>query len=88
MKNIPTFEEFINENINEASFTENMNKDTLEIYQNYAKLIDVTSKDSINSHEALRKALDSDESVQKSSQKRLLQQALSWAMTFAIEQER
>jgi hypothetical protein len=88
MKSIPTFEEFVNENINEASFTENMNKDTLEIYQNYAKLIDVTNKDGINSHEALRKALDSDESVQKSSQKRLLQQALSWAMTFAIEQER
>jgi hypothetical protein len=88
MKNIPTFEDFINENINEASFTENMSKETLEVYRKYAKLIDVSDPNAINSHKKLGDTITMDPDFINNKQKQLLQRALNWAMTFAIEQER
>jgi hypothetical protein len=78
----------VNESLNEASFVENMNAEALEIYRKYVKLIDVTDKNAINSHDKLNKELSNDEDFQKCAQKSIVQKALNWAITFAIEQER
>jgi len=85
MKHIHTYESFLNEG---SSFTEDMNTDALEIYRKYVKLIDVTDKNAINTHDKLNKELSNDEAFKKCSQKATVQKALNWAITFSLEQER
>jgi len=88
MKYVRTFEQFINEkytHINEASFTEDMDSDTLELYREYRKQID---NNDITDHGTLDKALKNDTNVRKNKQKRLLQKALAWVITFNQRMER
>ena len=88
MKYVRTFEQFINEkytHINEASFTEAMDSDTLELYREYRKQID---NNDITDHGTLDKALKNDTNVRKNKQKRLLQKALAWVITFNQRMER
>lgn len=89
MKHIQTFDSFLNEaNLNEAYFTETMNNEALRIYRKYIDLIDVTDKNAINSRDKLNKELANDEEFQNCVQKLVVQKALNWGITFAIEQER
>lgn len=74
--------------LNEASFTDQMNPDTLGLYREYVSKIDISDRNAINNHQVLDSVMAKDPRVQKNNQKRLLQQALGWAITFAQEMER
>jgi hypothetical protein len=74
--------------LKEASFTSQMNPDTLELYREYTQKIDIFDRNAINNHQVLDSVMAKDPRVQKNNQKRLLQQALGWAITFAQEMER
>lgn len=71
-----------------ASFTKTMTPETNELYSEYVRKIDMQDPSALNTHEALKKALESDPRYQESNQQFLLQTALGWAMTFAQEMER
>ena len=81
-------ESLLDESLNEAYFTETMNNEALRIYRKYIDLIDVTDKNAINSRDKLNKELANDEEFQNCVQKLVVQKALNWGITFAIEQER
>ena len=74
--------------IKEASFDEQMSTETKALYAEYSQKIDVMDRTAIYNHALLDKALMADPRFQKSSQKRLLQRALGWAITYAQEMER
>ena len=74
--------------IKEASFDDQMSTETKALYAEYSQKIDIMDRTAIYNHALLDKALMADPRVQKSSQKRLLQRALGWAITFAQEMER
>jgi hypothetical protein len=74
--------------LKEASFTDQMNPDTRKLYGEYIKNIDIFDSNKISNHQKLGDVMNKDPRVQKNSQKRLLQQALGWAITFAQEMER
>lgn len=74
--------------IKEGSFTDQMNPDTRKLYSEYIQNIDIFNSNKINNHQKLSDAMAKDPRVQKNSQKRLLQQALGWAITYAQEMER
>lgn len=90
MKNLSTFEEFLNESIaesnslNEASFTENMDDVTKAVYREYSQMI----PGKIKTHDALKSALDKDPNVKQLKSDRTLRTALAWALTYAQEMER
>lgn len=65
-----------------------MNSDTKALYQKYVQQIDIFDRNAIHDHNSLDKALLNDPQVQASNQKRILQAALGWAITFAQEMER
>ena len=74
--------------LSEGSFSDQMTPDTKALYQEYSQKIDVLDRNAINDHDTLDKVMLNDPRVQKSSQKRLLQTALGWAITFAQQMER
>lgn len=71
-----------------ASFTKTMTPETNELYSEYVRKIDMQDPSALNTHEELKKALESDPRYQENNQQFLLQTALGWAMTFAQEMER
>lgn len=73
--------------IKEGSFTDQMNPDTRKLYGEYTQNIDIFNSNKINNHQKLSDAMAKDPRVQKNSQKRLLQQALGWAITYAQQME-
>ncbi len=74
--------------LKEGSFDDQMSAETKALYAEYSQKIDIMDRSAIYNHAILDKALVADPRVQKSSQKRLLQRALGWAITFAQQQER
>jgi hypothetical protein len=74
--------------LKQGSFNDQMLTETKALYAEYSQKIDVLDRTAINNHAMLDKALMADPRVQKSSQKRLLQRALGWAVTFAQQAER
>jgi hypothetical protein len=74
--------------LSEGSFSDQMTPDTKALYQEYLQKIDVLDRNAINDHDTLDKVMLNDPRVQKSNQKKLLQTALGWAITFAQEMER
>lgn len=74
--------------IKEGSFTDQMNPDTRKLYGEYIQNIDIFDRNAINNHQKLNDTMAKDPRVQKNSQKRLLQQALGWAITYAQQMER
>lgn len=74
--------------IKEGSFTDQMNPDTRKLYGEYTQNIDIFDSNKINNHQKLSDVMAKDPRVQKNSQKRLLTNALGWAITFAQEMER
>jgi hypothetical protein len=82
MKHLHTYQSFLNEG---SSFTDSMNPQTKEIYQEYQEKI---SSFEIFDHKKLDATLKSDDRVKKSGQEKLLQTALGWALTYAQEMER
>ncbi len=74
--------------LKEGSFDDQMSAETKALYAEYIQKIDIMDRTAIFNHATLDKALMADPRVQKSNQKRLLQRALGWAITFAQQQER
>lgn len=74
--------------LKEASFLDQMNPDTKDLYREYSQKIDIFDSNAINNHNKLKQVLMADPRVQKLSQKGLLQTALGWGITFAQEMER
>lgn len=99
MKNVRTFNDFINENqgvgnISEASFRTNMNKDQLEAYEDAIMKIRIpdgdSSKGDIVNWEDSANFLENHESYKKlpTGKQNYVKKAVGWAIQYAWMQER
>jgi len=99
MKNVRTFNDFINENqeverVDEASFRDNMNKDQLEAYSDAIKKIRIpdgdSSKGDIVNWEDSRNFLEKHKSYNKlaTGKQNYVKKAVGWAIQYQWEMER
>lgn len=99
MKNVRTFNDFINENqeverVDEASFRDNMNKDQLEAYSDAIKKIRIpdgdSSKGDIVNWEDSANFLEKHKSYNKlpTGKQNYVKKAVGWAIQYQWEMER
>ena len=99
MKNVKTFNDFVNENqeverVEEGSFRDNMNKDQLEAYSDAIKKIRIpdgdSSKGDIVNWEDMNNFLEKHKSYNKLSagKQSYVKKAVGWAIQYQWEMER